>query len=92
MSAYTAASIRILEPTEIIQRFTWARVAELAERYRKPADWIARGLEACRRAGVGDEYFVQRYLKREPIARHEGVDAAMRELLIEASQKGQRQQ
>ena len=84
MSDYNASSIRILEPTEIIQRFTWARVAELAERYRKPAAWIERGLEACRRAGVGDDYFVQRYLQRLPVPRHEGVDAAMRELLTES--------
>ena len=84
MTTYTASAIRILEPTEISQRFSWARVAELAERYRKPAAWIERGLEACRRAGVGDEYFVQRYLRREPVPRHEGVDAAMRELLTES--------
>ena len=84
MSDYNAASIRILEPSEVAQRFGWAKVAELAERYRKPAAWIERGLEACRRAGVGDEYFVQRYLRREPVPRHEGVDAAMRELLTES--------
>ena len=83
MSAYTASSIRILETTEIIQRFSWARVAELAERYRKPADWISRGLEACRRAGVGDEYFVQRYLQRLPVPRDVAVDEAMRELVAE---------
>ena len=84
MSDYNASSIVILEPTEISQRFSWARVAELAERYRKPAQWVARGLEACRRAGVADDYFIARYLQRAPIERHEGVDAAMRELLTES--------
>ena len=43
---YTAALIRILEPTEIASRFTWARVAALADEYRRPDAWIARGLEA----------------------------------------------
>ena len=83
---YTAALIRILEPTEIASRFTWARVAALADEYRRPAAWIARGLEACRRAGVDESYFIARYLRREAIAKDEGVDAAMREVAIEARQ------
>ena len=85
MSTYTASSIRVLEAVEITERFTWARVAALADQYRRPAAWIERGLEACRRAGIDDDYFVTRYLRREPIARHDGADAAMRELLTEAT-------
>ena len=81
---YTAASIRILDTAEINARFGWTRVAALAERYHRPTAWIARGLEACRRAGVNEDYFVARYLRREPIPCHAGVDAAMRELLTEA--------
>ena len=86
MSDYTAASIRILEPTEITTRFTWSRVAALADEYRRPAAWIARGLEACRRAGVSEDYFIGRYLRREAIAKDEGVDQQMRELATEARQ------
>ena len=82
---YTASAIRILEPTEITERFTWAKIGELAARYNRSAAWIERGLEACRRAGIDDDYFVSRYLQREPIARHDGADAAMRDLLIEAT-------
>ena len=41
MTDYTAALIRILEPTEIASRFTWARVAALADEYRRPAAAIA---------------------------------------------------
>mgnify|MGYP003376510152 CR=1 FL=1 len=74
MTAYTAANIHILTPSEVASRFTWARAVELAERYRKPAAWIERGLEACRRAGVDGDYFIARYLQRAPIARHAGVD------------------
>ena len=75
MTDYTAASIRILEPAEVTTRFTWSRVAALADEYRRPDAWIARGLEACRRAGVDESYFIARYLRREAIAKDEGVDA-----------------
>ena len=85
MNTYTASSIRILTPPEISERFTWAKVASLAEQYRKPAAWIERGLEACRRAGIDDAYFEQRYLQRLDIPRHDGADAAMRELLTETT-------
>lgn len=81
---YTAALIRILEPTEIASRFTWARVAALADEYRRPAAWIARGLEACRRAGVSEDYFIARYLRRESLPLDRRVDDAMRELAAEA--------
>lgn len=84
---YTASNIRILEPTEISQRFNWAHVQALADEYRRPAAWIARGLEACRRAGVADDYFVGRYLRREPIPLDRRVDSAMRELATEARER-----
>jgi hypothetical protein len=85
---YNADSIRILDPAEISERFTWARIGELAARYNRSPAWIERGLEACRRAGISDDYFVQRYLQREPIPRHDGADAAMRDMLIEATRSG----
>ena len=84
MTDYTAASIRILEPAEVTTRFTWARVAALADEYRRPAAWIARGLEACRRAGVSEDYFIARYLRRESLPLDRRVDDAMRELAAEA--------
>ena len=86
MTDYTAASIRILEPAEVTTRFTWARVAALADEYRRPAAWIARGLEACRRAGVDESYFIARYLRRESLPLDRRVDDAMRELAAEARQ------
>ena len=81
---HTAAHIRILEPAEVTTRFTWARVAALADEYRRPAAWIARGLEACRRAGVSEDYFIARYLRRESLPLDRRVDDAMRELAAEA--------
>lgn len=81
--SYTASSIRILTPAETADRFGWVKVAELAERYRKPEAWVQRGLEACRRAGVDPDYFERRYLQRLDIPRDEQVDAAMREMATE---------
>ena len=80
---YTAANIVILTPAETADRFGWVKAAELAERYRKPEQWVQRGLEACRRAGVDPDYFEHRYLQRLNIPRDELVDAAMRELATE---------
>lgn len=84
MSAtYTASNIRVLTPAETADRFGWVKAAALAEQYRKPETWIARGLEACRRARVDPDYFERRYLQRLNIPRDERVDAAMRELATE---------
>ena len=80
---YTADSIRILDHSEACQRFGWLDAETLAARYRRPAQWIARGLEACRRAGVDRQYFIDRYLEHKPVPRNELVDAAFRELLNE---------
>ena len=80
---YTADSIRILDASEAATRFNWLDAESLATRYRRPVHWIARGLEACRRAGVDRQYFVDRYLERKPVARNAVVDEAFRELLRE---------
>ena len=84
MTAYDASAIQILEPIEASERFPWLRVEALAAQYQRPIAWIARGLEACRRAGVDEDYFVTRYLERRPIARLEEVDEAFVELLRES--------
>lgn len=84
MTAYDATSIRILEPVEAADRWGWLRIESLATQYKRPAAWIGRGLEACRRAGVDESYFVARYLERLPVDRLEAVDEAMRELSREA--------
>ena len=82
---YTAADIRVLTDQEVDVRFTWARVGALAERYSRPTGWIARGLEACRRANVDPDYFIARYLERDTaIPFDTTVDEAMREILAEA--------
>ena len=81
---YTAADIRVLTKQEVDVRFTWARVGALAQQYSRPSDWIARGLEACRRANVEPEYFIARYLERDAsTAFNPVVDEAMREILAE---------
>lgn len=82
---YTAADIRVLTDLEVDERFTWARVGALAQRYSRPVEWIARGLEACRRADVDPEYFIARYLERDAATPFNTVvDEAMRDILAEA--------
>ena len=81
---YTAADIRVLSDQEVDVRFTWARVGALAEQYSRPTGWIARGLEACRRANVDPDYFIARYLERDTTMPFDcAVDEAMREILME---------
>lgn len=79
--SYTAADIRVLEPQEVVERFTWARIGELCDRYNRPAEWIERGFEACSRAGVDPEaYFVPRYLQKLDLPRNLEVEVAFVEL------------
>jgi len=82
--SYTASSITILEPEQVLERFFWAKANDLAVTYRKPLEWIERGLQACERVRVPHDYFIDRYLKKLPIPKDQAVDAAMRDLLLEA--------
>ena len=80
---YDASSITILEHEQVLERFFWAKANELAVTYRKPLEWIERGLQACERVRVPHDFFIDRYLKKLPLPKDEGVDAAMRDLLTE---------
>jgi len=61
---YTAESITIR--TEAVH--SWEVVASLADRYPfRPVEWLERGLQACELAGVGFDYFIDRYLERDGI-------------------------
>lgn len=85
---YTAASIQILDAEQVAQRWFWAEAGLLATQYRRPEEWIRRGLLACEAVGVSHDYFVDRYLKKLPIPLHPGVDAAMRSLMERANATG----
>jgi len=78
---YTASSIQILDADQVVARWFWAEAGLLATQYRRPEEWIRRGLLACEAVCVSHDYFVDRYLRKLPIPLHPGVDAAMRELL-----------
>lgn len=80
MNDYTADNIVILPMAEVAERFSWAKVEQLAQQYNRPNSWIANGLKACERAGVPDDYFIDRYLRKQPIPMREDVNEAMREL------------
>lgn len=65
-TTYDSKSIRILKPDEIENRFEWAHVVALAEKYPLAnIGFIGRGLEACRRCSVESDYFINRYLIKD---------------------------
>lgn len=83
MTEYTASSITILASEQVLERFFWAKANDLAKTYCRPLEWIERGLEACERVQRPHDYFIDRYLKKLPIPKDDGVEAAMRDILIE---------
>ena len=66
-SDYTAKSIKVIDETEIREKFPWYRVEILAEEYHRPVEWIQRGFETCFRCGLDVEYFISKYLKGEDV-------------------------
>jgi len=89
-SNYTADSIKILEPEEAADRFSWLRAAVWSREYAMPLEWCERALEACRRSDVDPEYIERKYLKRESVERIEAVDAAIMAILIEQRDEDKR--
>jgi hypothetical protein len=89
-SNYTADSIKVLEPEEAANRFTWLRAAVWSREYAMPLEWCERALEACRRSDVDPEYIERKYLKRESVERIEFVDAAMMAILVEQRDEAKR--
>ncbi|MEZ8503439.1 hypothetical protein AB6D08_19195 [Vibrio splendidus] len=64
---YNAGSIKVLRPEEVKQ-FDWVLLSDLAEQYKQPTEWLQRGFEASRRLNLNPrEYFVPRYVFKEPV-------------------------
>jgi hypothetical protein len=78
---YDASTIKILSPDEVAEKFEWAKAGELAHKYKRDVNWIESGLEACRRAGISQDYFIGRYLEKdETIPKNTMVEQAYRDL------------
>ena len=79
--SYDADAIQVLTPAEVVAKFEWTTIGELAHRYGTSHKLIERGFAACARVGVSPHYFVGRYLVGDKtIPFREDVDAAYREL------------
>jgi len=79
--AYDASNIEIRE--EAVDIF--ALSVALAEEYKKPAEWIQRGLQACYLASVPRSYFIRRYMQEDStVPKNEKVDEISRQLQLEA--------
>lgn len=63
---YNAKSIRILSAKDI-QGFDWNRARQVADDYNKPIEFVSRGFEACRLAGLSPDWFINKYLEKEAI-------------------------
>ena len=85
---YTAADIVILDQADVLERFFWAKANELAYQYKRPLEWIERGLQACERVNMPHDYFIDRYLKKLDIPKHDGVSSAMQDILDEVRPSG----
>lgn len=80
---YDASSITILDDEQVCSRFVWAKAEVLAARFKRPVAWIQRGLEACDRIGMDHRFFIEKYLERKPLPKHEGLCAALLDILKE---------
>ena len=59
-------------------------IKSLSKKYGKYEIWVANGLEACRRCGLGHDYFIERYLKgNKSIPKNDLIDDAFRDVLLE---------
>ena len=81
---YNASSIQIRESSNDV----WSSAIALSDKYRKNVDFIQRGLMACSLAGVGFDYFINRYLEGDDsIPMNEEVNIISRELQREDRDK-----
>lgn len=83
--AYTGADIKVLEPHDVVERFPFAKIAALCERYpQSTQDFIRRLVLACNTVGFDVELAAKRYLDgdRTVVIPHE-VYAAHAELMRE---------
>jgi hypothetical protein len=85
---YNASCIRILPAEEAVERFEWLHIAQLAREFNRPEAWIERGFRACEYAGVPNAHFVGRYLRKDGTPKHEGVEAAFRDLYLTKQANG----
>ena len=84
MAVYDADSIKILSDEEINKKFGWVKADSLSIKYQRDRIWVANGLEACRRCGLGPEYFIERHLEgNKAIPKNELIDEAFRDVLKE---------
>lgn len=81
MTEYNASSIRVLTAKEIQDKFDWNRAKQVADDYNRPVEFISRGFEACRLAGLEPEYFIQKYLEKENIQESEEFTEIYKDLL-----------
>ena len=79
---YDASSIRVLSDDEI-QEFDWYRAETLASEHGLPVSWVKRGFEVSHRLGMTSEYFENKYIHKQSVAKIPEFEAVFIEVLRE---------
>lgn len=87
--AYDENSIRVMSADEIEQCFDWLRLANLAKEHHLPVDWVRRGFEACWRAGIAPDYFINKYIFKKDVTMVPEFESVFREIVNEARYREQ---
>ena len=67
-NGYDASAIKVLSDEEIIEQMPWVLLDSLANQYKKPRVFIETGLEICSILEISPNYFIDKYLKKIPVA------------------------
>ena len=85
MSSYTSRNIKVLNQKEIESKMIWIKAQSLADQYHSPLSFIQRSLEALELSGANLEWFISKYLEKDPeMPRNKDFEAISRELQIQA--------
>lgn len=80
---YDASSIQIKHAHE----FDYHQIEAMVAKYARSIDFIRRGFESCRLAGVDPDYFISKYLKKDPLPEIPEVTEINKSLQTEAYRK-----
>ena len=74
---YNASSIKI----KTVMDDGWFRIKDVAEKHGLDMKHVSRAYEACSLAGVSFDYYVNRYVLKQPVPFNPLVDEIMRDIL-----------
>ena len=64
---YDSGDIKVLKEEDAGERFLWKKAEALSGKYNVPVSCVQRGLETSERLGMTEDYYVNRYLRKEDV-------------------------